>query len=49
LGTGGETGPEGGRRMTAPQTLFGKLWAAHEVMRRDDGTSLLWVDRHLVH
>ena len=35
--------------MTAPQTLFGKLWAAHEVMRRDDGTSLLWVDRHLVH
>jgi 3-isopropylmalate/(R)-2-methylmalate dehydratase large subunit len=35
--------------MTAPQTLFAKLWAAHEIMRRDDGTSLLWVDRHLVH
>lgn len=49
MGAGGETGPDGGRRMTAPQTLFGKLWAAHEVMRRDDGTSLLWVDRHLVH
>lgn len=35
--------------MTAPQTLFAKLWEAHEIMRRDDGTSLLWVDRHLVH
>ncbi|EEB82602.1 3-isopropylmalate dehydratase large subunit [Roseobacter sp. GAI101] len=35
--------------MTAPQTLFAKLWAAHEIMQREDGTSLLWVDRHLVH
>jgi len=35
--------------MTVPQTLFAKLWAAHEIMLRDDGTSLLWVDRHLVH
>ena len=35
--------------MTSPATLLDKLWAAHEVMRRDDGTSLLWVDRHLVH
>ena len=35
--------------MTAPQTLLAKLWAAHEIMQRDDGTSLLWVDRHLVH
>ncbi|MDE4098353.1 3-isopropylmalate dehydratase large subunit [Pseudophaeobacter sp. 1A16562] len=35
--------------MTTPQTLFDKLWAAHEIMRRDDGMSLLWVDRHLVH
>ena len=35
--------------MTAPATLLDKLWAAHEVHRRDDGTSLLWVDRHLVH
>ncbi len=31
------------------QTLFDKLWASHEVFRRDDGASLLWVDRHLVH
>src|SRR5262245_57538578 len=30
-------------------TLFDKLWAAHEIVRRDDGESLLWVDRHYVH
>ena len=30
-------------------TLLDKLWNAHEILRRDDGTSLLWVDRHLVH
>ncbi|MEM8760153.1 MAG: 3-isopropylmalate dehydratase large subunit [Pseudomonadota bacterium] len=35
--------------MTAPRTLFAKLWEAHEVLRREDGASLLWVDRHLVH
>ncbi|MEM7711033.1 MAG: 3-isopropylmalate dehydratase large subunit, partial [Pseudomonadota bacterium] len=26
-----------------------KLWAEHEVRTRDDGATLLWVDRHLVH
>ncbi len=30
-------------------TLFDRLWSAHEVLRRDDGASLLWVDRHLIH
>lgn len=35
--------------MRAPRTLFDKLWAAHEILRREDGASLLWVDRHLVH
>ncbi len=35
--------------MRAPQTLLDKLWNAHEVMRREDGMSLLWVDRHLLH
>jgi 3-isopropylmalate/(R)-2-methylmalate dehydratase large subunit len=35
--------------MTAPRTLFDKLWDAHEIVRREDGASLLWVDRHLVH
>lgn len=31
------------------QTLLDKLWMSHEVIRGDDGASLLWVDRHLVH
>jgi 3-isopropylmalate/(R)-2-methylmalate dehydratase large subunit len=35
--------------MTEPQTLIDKLWAAHEIVRREDGESLLWVDRHYVH
>ena len=34
---------------TAPQTLFDKLWDAHEILAREDGTSLLWIDRHFVH
>ncbi len=35
--------------MSAPRTLLDKLWQTHEVSRGDDGVSLLWVDRHLVH
>ena len=35
--------------MTAPATLIDKLWDAHEILRREDGASLLWIDRHLVH
>jgi 3-isopropylmalate/(R)-2-methylmalate dehydratase large subunit len=35
--------------MDEPETLFDKLWAAHEIVRRDDGEALLWVDRHYVH
>src|SRR5262245_41587181 len=35
--------------MNEPRTLFDKLWAAHEILRRDDGESLLWVDRHYIH
>lgn len=35
--------------MSTSQTMLDKLWAAHEVLRREDGVSLLWVDRHLVH
>ncbi len=30
-------------------TLLDKLWSSHEILQRDDGTSLLWVDRHFVH
>jgi 3-isopropylmalate/(R)-2-methylmalate dehydratase large subunit len=32
-----------------PQTLLDKLWSAHETARRDDGQSLLWIDRHFLH
>jgi 3-isopropylmalate/(R)-2-methylmalate dehydratase large subunit len=35
--------------MHQPQTLVDKLWAAHEIVRREDGEALLWVDRHYVH
>jgi 3-isopropylmalate/(R)-2-methylmalate dehydratase large subunit len=33
----------------AQRTLIDKLWTAHEIVRREDGDSLLWVDRHYVH
>ena len=35
--------------MSRPRTIIDKLWDAHEILRRDDGESLLWVDRHFVH
>ena len=35
--------------MTAPRTVFDKLWDAHVILQREDGAALLWVDRHLVH
>jgi 3-isopropylmalate/(R)-2-methylmalate dehydratase large subunit len=35
--------------MSAPLTLFDKLWKAHEIVLREDGAALLWVDRHYVH
>ena len=35
--------------MSAPQTLIDKLWAVHEIVRREDNQSLLWVDRHFIH
>ena len=31
------------------QTLYDKLWEAHVVYEEDDGTALLYIDRHLVH
>ncbi|GGK17452.1 3-isopropylmalate dehydratase large subunit [Salinarimonas ramus] len=33
----------------APRTLFEKVWDQHVVTTRDDGPSLLYIDRHLVH
>ena len=35
--------------MTTPRTLYEKIWDAHIVERRDDGTDLIYIDRHLVH
>ncbi len=32
-----------------PQTLFDKIWNHHLVHEQDDGTCLLYIDRHLVH
>jgi 3-isopropylmalate/(R)-2-methylmalate dehydratase large subunit len=32
-----------------PQTLYDKLWDSHVVHTEDDGTALLYIDRHLVH
>jgi 3-isopropylmalate/(R)-2-methylmalate dehydratase large subunit len=32
-----------------PRTLFDKIWESHLAHRQDDGTCLLYVDRHLVH
>jgi 3-isopropylmalate/(R)-2-methylmalate dehydratase large subunit len=32
-----------------PRTLFEKIWDAHVVNRQDDGTCVIYVDRHLVH
>ena len=31
------------------QTLYDKLWDAHLVEQRDDGTALIYIDRHLLH
>ncbi len=31
------------------KTLFDKLWEQHEVRDNGDGTSLIYIDRHLVH
>ena len=32
-----------------PRTLYEKIWDAHIVERREDGTCLVYIDRHLVH
>ena len=31
------------------QTLYDKLWESHLVKSRDDGSSLIYIDRHIVH
>jgi len=32
-----------------PRTLYDKIWDEHVVRSEDDGTALLYIDRHLVH
>ena len=40
----------GGDGMSAePKTLYDKIWEAHEVGRRSDGNSLLYIDLQLLH
>jgi len=35
--------------MSAPKTLYDKIWDDHVVHQSDDGTCVLYIDRHLVH
>ena len=35
--------------MSAPKTLYDKIWDSHVVHESEDGTCLLYIDRHLVH
>lgn len=35
--------------MSKPRTLFEKIWDSHVVATEDDGTCLLYIDRHLTH
>jgi 3-isopropylmalate/(R)-2-methylmalate dehydratase large subunit len=35
--------------MARPRTLYRKIWDAHVVAERADGTALLYIDRHLIH
>ena len=35
--------------MTTPKTLYDKIWDSHLVHEAEDGTCLLYIDRHLVH
>ena len=35
--------------MTSSRTLFDKIWDAHVVDEQDEGTCLIYIDRHLVH
>ena len=33
----------------APRTLYDKIWDSHKIRDNEDGTSLIYIDRHLVH
>lgn len=40
--------PAGAANPSGPKTLFDKIWLDH-LVRSDDGTALIYIDRHLVH
>ncbi len=33
----------------AGKTLYDKIWDAHVIETNEDGSSLIWIDRHLIH
>ena len=35
--------------MNAPKTLYDKIWDDHVIAAREDGVSLMWIDRHIAH
>src|SRR3546814_15629840 len=35
--------------MGKPRTLYDKIWDSHLIDRKDDGTCIIYIDRHLVH
>ncbi|NQU69067.1 MAG: 3-isopropylmalate dehydratase large subunit, partial [Rhodospirillales bacterium] len=35
--------------MSGPKTLFDKIWEKHLVDAQDDGTCLIYIDRHIIH
>ncbi|HZD26677.1 MAG TPA: aconitase family protein, partial [Alphaproteobacteria bacterium] len=35
--------------MSKPRTLYDKIWDSHLVDQQEDGTCVLYIDRHLVH
>ncbi len=35
--------------MASPKTLYDKIWDAHVVHEAEDGTCIIYIDRHLVH
>ena len=36
-------------KINKPKTLFDKIWSNHLVHKQDDGTCLIYIDRHLIH
>ena len=35
--------------MSKPRTLLEKIWDNHVVNKQEDGTCLLYIDRHIIH